>query len=230
MESAAGIVAGTNNDSDNLSILLNAKALNPDVFFVVRQNKYRNQMVFRAGEADLIMMPSLVSARRILFLLIAPLLKPFFETLRERDLKEGKFIDAVTDHLHEVVGGTGPRLKTVEIDEVSAPAVMRVINIGKSVTLGDLLSNPVEPSRELPCVPLVLRRGTDTLVLPKATTEIALGDQILFCGRPQAYHLMDSTMHNEYSLLYIMTGKEVVRSYLLRWLMDRFRSDARACA
>ena len=65
VKSVAGIVAGTDNDSDNLSILLNARALNPDVFFVVRQNRYRNQVVFQAAEADLIMMPSLVSARRI---------------------------------------------------------------------------------------------------------------------------------------------------------------------
>ena len=87
VEAAAGIVAGTDNDSDNLSIVLNAKALNPDIFCVVRQNRYRNQVVFKAADADFIMMPSLVSARRILFLLIAPMLKTFFEALRgaERD-------------------------------------------------------------------------------------------------------------------------------------------------
>lgn len=72
VEEAAGIVAGTNNDSDNLSILLNARALNPNIFLLVRQNRYRNQLVFQATQADFIMMPSLVSARRILFLLLAP--------------------------------------------------------------------------------------------------------------------------------------------------------------
>ena len=82
---AAGIVAGTNNDSDNLSILLNAKALNPNIFLLVRQNRYRNQLVFQATQADFNMMPSLVSARRILFLLHAPLLKTFFEALRGHD-------------------------------------------------------------------------------------------------------------------------------------------------
>ena len=86
---AVGIVAGTDRDSDNLSILINARALNPKIFAIVRQNLHVNEVVFSAAKANFIMQPSLVSARRILFLLIAPLLKTFFEHLRERDEARG---------------------------------------------------------------------------------------------------------------------------------------------
>ena len=223
-KTAVGVVAGTNNDSDNLSILLNARALNSDIFFVVRQNKYRNQVVFRAGKADLIMMPSMVSARRILFLLIAPLLKTFFETLRERDAAEADYIDTVIARLQERVGGTRPRLWTVEIDQHSAAAVAKLSRAGHDVSLAHLISDPVDPGRQLACLPLVLRRGADqsTTVLPKLDSAVAHGDQVLFCGRPRAYRLLEATMNNEYALIYIMTGQEVTRSVVLRWLAQRF--------
>ncbi len=221
--SAAGIVAGTDNDSDNLSILLNARALNPEIFFVVRQNKYRNQVVFRAAEADLIMMPSLVSARRILFLLIAPMLKTFFEALLQRDAdRSGRFIDEVIAHLRAVVGGTHPRLWTVETSAQSAAAVVRLVEAGKTVTLGHLLGDPVDRSKRLPCVPLVLRSTDRVEVLPELSTPVRPRDQILFCGSPRAYRLLDAIMNNDYTLTYVMTGKEEPRSRAMKWLVRHF--------
>ena len=131
---AAGIVAGTNSDSDNLSILLNAKALNPDLFTVVRQNRYRNQVLFQAAKADFIMMPGLVSARRILFLMIAPLMKPLFEAVRATGdiattdapaADSGPLLSDVMARLDRAVGGSRPRVWTVEIDAARTPAVVQ---------------------------------------------------------------------------------------------------------
>ena len=96
VQGTAGIVAGTNSDSHNLSILVNARALNPEIFVIVRQNLHANEVVFEAAKADFIMQPSLVSARRILFLLIAPLLKSFFEELRLRATDAGDSFVAET--------------------------------------------------------------------------------------------------------------------------------------
>ena len=81
IKDAVGILVGTNDDGHNLGILLNARALNPNLFSIVRQNRHENEVAFNAANADMIMQPSLVTARRILFLLIAPLLKRFFRFL-----------------------------------------------------------------------------------------------------------------------------------------------------
>ena len=224
---AAGIVAGTNNDSDNLGVLLNARSLNPDLFFVVRQNRYRNQVVFQAAEADLIMMPSLVSARRILFLLIAPMLKTFFETLRERDARDGgRFSREVIDRLRAAVGGTQPRLWTVDTCEAESSAVVRTVRSGRAVTLGNLVSDPVDRSRRLACLPLVLQSGGQTLVLPQLAMPVRPGDQILFCGSPRAHRLLDATMNNEYTLTYLMTGVEEPRGWVMKWLSQKFSAPA----
>jgi voltage-gated potassium channel len=49
VEQVAGIVAGTDSDSDNLGILVCVQQLNSHAFTVVRQNQHENQLAFDAG-------------------------------------------------------------------------------------------------------------------------------------------------------------------------------------
>ena len=225
---AAGVVAGTNNDSDNLSIVLNARALNPRVFLLVRQNRYRNQMVFQAARADFVMVPSLVSARRILFLLLAPLLKPFFEALRtgepgrEESTKKGLILSDVIDRLSQTVGGTRPRLWTVELSAETAGAVLRAIEGGGRVTLGDVLRDPSNRERRLACTALVVRKvDAEPLVMPAMSTILESGDEILFCGNTSAPRLLEATLNNEYTLHYLISGSDAPRGYVMQWLTRR---------
>ena len=57
--------------------VITARSLNRKVCIIVRQNHHENQLAFNAADADLIMQPSLVTARSILFLLLSPLIQPF---------------------------------------------------------------------------------------------------------------------------------------------------------
>lgn len=226
VKEAAGIVAGTNNDSDNLSIVLNARALNPEAFLLVRQNRYRNQQVFQAAQADFVMVPALVAARRMLFLLLAPLLKTFFEALRS-DVPgragQSLVLSEVMAELERTVGGTRPSLRTVALSYETATAVQRLTEKGQRVTLGDLLRDPVDRARQLACTPLVVRAarqapGNRPLVMPPPGTVVEPGDEILFCGTPGALRLLDATLNNEYTLRYLISGVEAPRGYLMQWL------------
>lgn len=219
IDTAAGIVAGTNNDSDNLSILLNARALNPKIFFVVRQNRYRNQVVFHAAKADLIMMPSLVSARRILFLLIAPMLKTMFEGLRGENSHDKSYnLDAAVDYLQQAVGGSQPKVWTIEINKETAPAVLHQIAIGNRVNLEHLVSDHSERGTALDCVPLVVSSGSSQEIIPPLTTSVKSGDQILFCGSQKAQWLVEAVMQNDYTLQYILSGVDAPRSWAFSFL------------
>jgi len=227
IKQAAGIVAGTNNDAYNVSILLNAKSLNPDIFLVVRQNHHRNEVLFNVAEADLVMQPTLVSARRILFLLTAPLLKAFFERMRDSQLNSGDdFIENVLERLRENVGGNRPRLWTVEVCMESAPALVNLVEDGRSVTLGELLRDPANRNRRLPCVPLVIESGGEVTVMPELSTPVKQRDQVLFCGTHRVPNLLDATLNNEYTLRYLISGVDETRSVALRWLLGKFRAPA----
>lgn len=219
VETAAGIVAGTNVDADNLSIVLNAQALNPDIFVVVRQNRHRNQMLFERAEADLIMQPSLVSARRILFQLIAPMLRIFFDYIREHKLEDrDKVLRDVIQQLQDNVGGTNPRLWTVEICAESAAALMLLLEGGTPITLEQVLMDPSDRDRRLACVPLVVESGDAVTAMPALSRALKPGDRILFCGRNEAYYLLDATLNSEYTLRYLMTGVDEPRGWVSQWM------------
>jgi Trk K+ transport system NAD-binding subunit len=219
---ADGIVAGTNTDSDNLSILLNARALNPKVFTIVRQNLHVNQLAFQAAEADFIMQPTLVGARRILFLLIAPLLKSFFEALRERaDDPSQAFVAETMARLQAEVGGTSPRIWTVDTARQPVVALDRLWDEGHRVTLGDVLRRPSNRKRDLACVALVAQQGEDEAIMPAADYELRPGCQILFAGTLQAQRLLDATLNNEYTLGYLMTGIDPPRGWAMQWISER---------
>lgn len=224
---AAGIVAGTDIDSDNLSILLNARALNPDVFVIVRQNHHDNQVVFQAAEADFIMQPSLVSARRILFLLVAPLLKSFVEALRERaEDPADPFVTETVERLRTTVGGSAPRLWTVDTAVRPALAVQRLAAAGRRVVLGDLLRDPADRSRQLACVPLVAKRGGRETVMPGPDYELEPDCQMLLVGSGRAQWALDATLNNEYTLGYLITGREPPRGAVMEWLSEKLNGSA----
>jgi hypothetical protein len=179
--------------------------------------------LFSAAEADLIMQPTLVAARRILFLLIAPLLRTFFEKVRECQVQEhNPFLMDIIRELHDVVGGTvTPRLWTVTIGE-KTPGLLRLQTEGFAVALGDLLREPADRGQRLPCVPLVVRSGREAEVIPSLDRPLRIGDEILFCGRRRAFHILDATLCNDYTLRYLITGVDEPRGYAMRWLLRKW--------
>ena len=222
IEQAAGLVVGTNNDHDNLSIILTARALNPDIFIVVRQNKYENHALFSAARADLIMQPSLTSARRILLQLTAPLLRELFASMLDAGLSgRSEVLDALVDELRTRVGGTHPRLWTARIDERGARAVLQLRTEGVAVTLADVLRDPRARDERLACVALVLRAGDGTTVLPPLSHALQPGDEILFCTRHNALPLLEANLVNEDTLRYLVRGTEAPRGHVMRWLAER---------
>ena len=68
---------------DNLSIVMTAKELNPDLFTVARQENPQNDELFDSSGADLVARRSLIVARRILAMATIPLLPVFIERAGE---------------------------------------------------------------------------------------------------------------------------------------------------
>ncbi len=220
VERAAGLVAGTDDDAYNLSIVLNARALNAGIFIIVRQDLHMNEILYAQAGAQIIMQPSLVSARRILFELIAPLLKPLFEHLRGGD--DRVLLQQVLDELRARVGSkVAPRLWTVDVTPADAPALAGLLANGARVALADILRNPVARDEQLAVVPLVVRSGETIEVMPDGERALQGGDQILLCGRDVVHRTLEGTLHNEYTLRYLITGVDEPRGYFMRWLSER---------
>ncbi len=214
IELAVGIVAATDNDSDNLGILVCAKHLNPKAFTVARQSRHENQIAFDAAQADLILQSSLTTARRILKSLISPLIQELIEFLHDKDQRT----EEVISRLRTAVGERTPHLWRLGIVPAEASAAAEYLEAGKQLTLDDLIRDPDNLDDSLACVPLAVRRGGGLIMLPEDTEVVLPGDGILFCGTERSERLLRATLNNPYTLHYLTTGVEAPRSYLFQWI------------
>jgi Trk K+ transport system NAD-binding subunit len=221
IENAAGILAGTNDDGHNLGILLNARYFNRNLFTIVRQNRHENEVAFSATKVDMTMQPTLVAARKILFLLIAPLLKSFFRYLLEDIPGRQQEMEAVIHSLRKKVGRQRPHLVTIDFTREKSKAVIELLDQGKKVLLGDLIKDPRGREQNLDLVTFVIKSASQEIVLPPGSYEIQENDQLLFCGTGLAHRLFNATINSEYKLFYIQHGVYKPRSYLARWLVKK---------
>lgn len=58
---------------------MTARALNPNLFVVLRQNEYANQVLFDAFDSDVTVVPSEIVAHECQAILTTPLLGAFFK-------------------------------------------------------------------------------------------------------------------------------------------------------
>jgi len=221
VEQAAGIIAGTSSDVDNLSIAVTARQLNPELFVILRQNQFSNHALFDAFESDVNMVPSEIISHECLAVLTTPLLVPFLEEMKRRD---EDWCKRLLERLTGRFGWKVPAVWSERINMSSAPALYRRLMRGTSVTLGDLLQAPHNRHEWLQCEAMLLHRDDDNdLMLPALKTSLRAGDELLLVGHAEARADLRLTLGNEYALNYVLSGEELARG----WLWQKLRPGGR---
>ncbi len=215
IDRAVGILATTRDDVDNLSILITARELKPELFTGVLENGLSSHAMVRAAEPDLVAQPSTVIAGTILSRIISPLVQPFIERILECGEEE---IDILIDRLSGHCRASPPEFLTLRISERRAPALASLIERGVEVPISALLHDPTGNNRRLPVEALLLRRdGADSLN-PAWETGLMLGDRLLMAGHPHAGRRLRAMLENENVLGRALTGREVHQGWLWRRL------------
>jgi Trk K+ transport system NAD-binding subunit len=209
IQQAVGVVACTNDDVNNLAIVVTARELNPHLFVVLRQNLQANQALFDAFESDFTVVPSQIVARECLAILTTPLLVPFLGEIKQRG---EAWASTLLDQLTERFGWEAPAVWSARIDADQAPALLHQLATpaGPKVLLGDLLRDPHDRSQELEGRVLYLARADDsTVMLPHRHTLLQAGDRLLLVGRGGALGALELTLHNENTLDYVLWDREI---------------------
>lgn len=217
IEEAVGLIAGTNDDVNNLSIVMTARALNPNLFVVIRQNLADNQIIFDAAKADITMQPSQIIANHIRVLLTTPKLVDFLRLTKQRG---HKWTHQLVTRLKSVLNTSAPDIWEMTIDEETTPALWEALK-NQLINLKCLQMDPRDRDNILPCLPLLLIRGDEIIQLPEETECLRQGDQVLWCGKVGASSWLDWTLRDPLLLAYLSTGKIAARSYVWRWLESR---------
>lgn len=215
IKEAAGIVAGTDNDINNLSIVMTAHELNPKLFVVIRKNKRHNSALFKAFNADITMQPTDIIAHECLAHMVSPLLAHFLALARNRS---NDWSNKLISKLVAVVGEEVPETWAVTINTNDTPAVVELLTNGIPITLHTLTRDPANRDQHIDLVPLLLMRDDQSTLTPDLSIPLRGGDRILFCGRPAAKHMLPVLYNNTKVLTYVVSGIEIPNSLVWRWL------------
>lgn len=218
---AVGIVAGTDNDINNLSIVMTAYELNPKLFVVIRKNKRHNEILFKQFNADITMQPTDIIAHECLAHMISPLLAQFLALARNQS---NQWSNQLISQLVETVGETVPETWAVTIDAKNAPAVTELLAKGVTVKLENLTQDPSDRDQRLDLVAIMILRNHNQILVPEINTPLLEGDCILFCGRPNAKFALPILLNNAKRLTYMIDGVEISDSWIWRWFKTKLQN------
>jgi Trk K+ transport system NAD-binding subunit len=221
IESAVGIIVGTHDDSNNLSIIVTSKEINPGLFVIVRQNEHINNGLFDVSRADIVMDASAVVARKIKTHITDPLLEEFIAFAMEQDEEWGRHVEF---RLLSVCERIVPETWTVRIDEEQAYAVLPAVESGDEITLGDLLTSHIEREKEIDAIVLMVERAGEFLCLPDKELVVEPNDAILFAGTRRALTAQQWTLQNQVAFTYIRTGSALPQSWVWRVIRRLLRT------
>jgi Trk K+ transport system NAD-binding subunit len=217
LASAVGLVAGTDNDTTNLSMLATARRLNPRLFLAARQNRPTSAAVFEALRVNALLVPTEVVAHEVYAQLSTPMLWRF---IREMPALGDRWASELIERLRDNCGRELPALWKLKLDREQAPALGGWLADGM-VTLDELLRSPEDRERRLRAVPLLLLRDGEAVLTPDGDTVLAPDDELLFAGQGTERRELESTMVVDSTAAYVLFNQHIPSSWLWRKLARR---------
>jgi voltage-gated potassium channel len=214
LDRAVGLVAGTDNDTTNLSLVAAARRSNPSLFLAARQNRPDSAPLFAAMEVDALLVPTEVVAHEVYAQLSTPLLWRF---LREMPAMGNAWAEHIIDRLTGLCGSHLQTLWKVRLTHEEAPALGSWLATGEAC-LGQLLRNPEDRDDPLHAIVLLVLRRGEAALAPEDDFVLQPGDELLFAGWAAARRALDTILFVDGVLEYVVTGRRMPSSWFWRRL------------
>lgn len=210
---AACIIAGTNDDAINLSIVATARTLNPNIFVIVRENELEERSLFSHLRVDKIFILDQIAALDGYNYIDRPMTFKFIDAISQ--LTKEMYVDTLLMITKKV--NKRPALIQMAIDEHNMYALNQYVR-EETVALGQLLNNPYRDGSDLEIFVLGLEREDgEFILLPDDSTLLHPNDQLLFASTRPSLHRFETIVNHYYELYYVIHGVEARRIKLPLW-------------
>ena len=203
IKEASCLIIGTKNDIKNLSIMITAKKLNPDIYLVSRENTIQEISIFQVADIDWIFMIEQIVINKTSLALTKPLRNHLLMHVLKKD---EVWAEALVRLLLNRIG-SNPLIMSLKINEEESYAIYHEILEGKEVNIDVLrvsLSNREEKNI---AVPLMVYRDGENILLPR-NMKLRINDHLLFACNSEAKEEIELISSNIYEFHYAKYGKE----------------------
>lgn len=206
IKEASVIIAGTNNDTTNLSLLATAKKLNPDIVTIARENELENYSIFQYSNIDYIFMPSRILIHKTINALVNPMSDKFFYLLKKQtEAFSAELMEKLIKNI-----GEEPEIYELKIDDGSAFAIVESLSENKTVHLKHLLLRRDDNTKTNAAMVLLLQRGNTLSLLPSEDTQLEIGDQLLFATDHASINDIEYIAQNKIELAYVTNNFQAI--------------------
>ncbi len=202
-QDASLIIAGTKNDTTNLSIAITAKKLNPKIVTVVRENGMEDFSVFKNAKIDYIMMPSRILIDKTINAILRPSADIFVKNLDKLSDKEAvKIIKTLLEIDND------PILFELNISKESSYEIYKRLDDGESITLDIFRRSLKNRDSFNNLFVFIILRDKKEIMLPSWDEKIYKNDQILFASDENGLDEAKLIANNFYEFEFAYYGKE----------------------
>ena len=182
IQKAIGLIAGTQDDANNLSILLTAQNLNPAIYTIGRLNQKHNRSLYTSAKPNAIFRDHQVMADSILTRLTRPMVTQF---LKQLDKLSEKQAEALQNQINQLDLDNQLITWRMVLSDEQSPAITQSLKLGKKIKISDLHNKSIasdnsNQKEELFC--LLIKRTGYCEVAPDLACEVQRNDQLLFFG------------------------------------------------
>lgn len=213
IENASCIIAGTNDDAINLSIIATARGMNPSIFAIVRENEIEEKSLFSHLRVNKIFILDQIAAIDAYNYIDRPLTLPFIqelETLTNVEIKETLL--RITNRINK-----RPTLIEIHVNKSHMHALFTLCK-DNIITIGQLLNDPYKNNENLGIVVLGIKRDDgEFILLPKDDTLFVQHDHILLAANKESLKRFKTIVNHYYELYYVLHGVEAQR-FKLPWI------------
>ncbi|NBB93488.1 MAG: potassium transporter TrkA [Gammaproteobacteria bacterium] len=204
VSAATGIVAAHASDAENLSTIMTALMINPDLLVIARENHRHNRQLFDEAGTHLTCSVSGTVASAVRPVLEAPTVPAFVDQALEYDEDWNR---RCLERIRDRIGDERLQFWSSRISEKRTPPLAEAIDAGRTFTAGMLTLDPRNREEKMEALVLMITRDEEVITLPDEDEPLAIGDRILFCGTPHSAELIWAVAVDPDVVHYLRTGQ-----------------------
>jgi len=201
VKEAVAIIAATKDDLINLTILLTAKKINPNIYTIGRENTLDDMSIFRSARVNRIYILEQILAEFTYLFIARALAYKFVSILHKQSEEWG---ENLVKRMQNKLGENPIHFETI-IDKEHTYALAKELERGVKIKLGEILRSRANKKEPLPLIVLLSEDSSGAIsILPDKDTTLQVGMKLLIATTEEAKSDFEYIVNNYYELEYVL--------------------------